>query len=59
MSTCAEQARGATDLAHDIDRLADFLEESISLPKKMSYMAGLVVSNSFSMLLTFHNQGLV
>jgi len=39
VSTCAEQARGATDLAHDIDRLADFLEESISLPKKMSYMA--------------------
>ena len=45
MSTCAEQARA--DLTHDIDRLADFLEESISLPKKMSYMAGLVVSNSF------------
>jgi len=39
VSTCAEQARGATDLTHDIDRLADFLEESISLPKKMSYMA--------------------
>jgi len=37
VSTCAEQARA--DLTHDIDRLADFLEESISLPKKMSYMA--------------------
>jgi len=36
-ATCAQQAR--TELSQDIDRLADYLEESILLPKKMSYMA--------------------
>lgn len=38
-STCAQQARQNTELSQDIDRLADYLEESILLPKKMSYMA--------------------
>ena len=33
--TCAQQA----NLSQDIDRLTDYLEESILLPKKMSYMA--------------------
>lgn len=36
-STCAQQAR--QDVTNDIDRLTDYLEESILLPKKMSYMA--------------------
>jgi len=36
-STCAQQAR--RDISQDIDRLTDYLEESILLPKKMSYMA--------------------
>jgi len=36
-ASCAQQAR--QDLSQDIDRLTDFLEESIMLPKKMSYMA--------------------
>jgi len=34
-TTCAQQAH----LSQDIDRLTDYLEESILLPKKMSYMA--------------------
>lgn len=39
-STCAQQAaRQDTELSQDIDRLADYLEESVLLPKKMSYMA--------------------
>ena len=38
-ATCAQQARQNTELSQDIDRLADYLEESILLPKKMSYMA--------------------
>jgi len=38
-STCAQQARQDTELTQDIDRLADYLEESVLLPKKMSYMA--------------------
>jgi len=36
-STCAQQAAARQDI--DIDRLADYLEESVLLPKKMSYMA--------------------
>jgi hypothetical protein len=38
-SSCAQQARRNEDVSQDIDRLTDYLEESILLPKKMSYMA--------------------
>jgi len=37
-ATCAQQAR-QDPVSQDIDRLTDYLEESILLPKKMSYMA--------------------
>lgn len=39
-STCAQQAMLKREvLSQDVDRLADYLEDSILLPKKMSYMA--------------------
>jgi hypothetical protein len=43
-SSCAEQARQMSndELSDTIDILADFLEESIVFPKKMSYMAELM-----------------
>ena len=42
VSSCAEQARQRDDLSDTIDILADFLEESVVFPKKMSYMAELM-----------------
>ena len=44
-SSCAEQARhqmSGDELSDAIDILADFLEESVVFPKKMSYMAELM-----------------
>ncbi len=51
-SSCAEQARAISsseynhntphDINLDVDLLADYLEESILIPKKMSYMAELM-----------------
>ncbi len=43
-SSCAEQARqmSSDELTDAIDILADFLEESVVFPKKMSYMAELM-----------------
>ena len=43
-SSCAEQARQLSndELSDAIDILADFLEESVVFPKKMSYMAELM-----------------
>ena len=43
-SSCAEQARqmSSDELSDTIDILADFLEESVVFPKKMSYMAELM-----------------
>lgn len=44
-SSCAQQARNEcfnSDLNFDIDLLTDYLEETILLPKKMSYMAELM-----------------
>ena len=41
-SSCAEQARQHDDLSDTIDLLADYLEESVMFPKKMSYMAELM-----------------
>ena len=43
-SSCAEQARQLSqdELDETIDILADFLEESVVFPKKMSYMAELM-----------------
>ena len=44
-SSCAQQARNEcfnSDLNLDIDLLTDYLEETILLPKKMSYMAELM-----------------
>ena len=44
-SSCAEQARqqmSSDELSDAIDILADFLEESVVFPKKMSYMAELM-----------------
>lgn len=39
-SSCAQQARNEDEnISYSIDRLTDYLEESILLPKKMSYMA--------------------
>jgi len=54
-SSCAEQARQLSqdELDETIDILADFLEESVVFPKKMSYMAELMYTWLSSMVASY------